>query len=137
MAKGTAKDQDPAWQFVMSSLRKNKSTRTELEKLGSKSGYTVDEIRHGIQEARDRAYVLVYSFASKSYTLKPNIGELFTWLRSRRRHSYTALRRAKSAYDHAKRIPAARIPQKIKEEWKILMSSMGDEIRLLAQHGAI
>lgn len=135
MAKESTKD--PAWQFIMSSLRKKEYSRIELEKLGKKSGYTVDEIRHGIQEARDRAYVLVYSFASRSYTLKPNIGELFIWLRSRRRHAFTALRRAKSAYDNAKQVPAARIPQKLKEEWKILMSSMGDEIRLLAQHGAI
>ncbi len=135
MAKKAEKD--PAWQFIMSSLRKKKSSRIELEKLGGKSGYTVDEIRHGIQEARDRAYVLVYSFVSRTYTLKPNIGELFTWLRSRRRHAFTSLRRAKSAYDNAKRVPAARIPQKLKEPWKILMSSMGDEIRLLAQHGAI
>ena len=130
-------EKDPAWQFVMSSLRKKKSSLLELEESGRKSGYSVDEIRYGIQEARDRAYVLVYSFVSRSYTLKPNIGELFVWLRSRRRHAFTALRRAKSAHEHAKRVPAARIPKKFKEPWKALMSSMGDEIRLLTQHGAI
>ncbi len=131
------REKDPAWQFIMSSLRKKSTSLMELEKSGFKSGYTVQEIRRGIQEARDRAYVLVYSFVGRSYTLKPNIGELFTWLRFRRRHAFTALRRAKSAYDHAKRVPTARIPKKLKEPWKVLMSSMGDEIRLLTQHGAI
>ena len=136
-AKKKRDEKTPAWQFVLQCLKKKKMEIAEIRKAFTEHGYTKTQVATAIREARDRLYVVVFNYKTFSYTNKPTLGELFTWLRSRRRSAYTSLKRADSAFNMAKRIPATQIPKKMAEEWKGLVSVMGQEIQLLQKNGAL
>ena len=100
-AKKKKDEKTPAWQFVLQCLKKKKMEISEIRKAFTEHGYTKTQVATAIRDARDRLYVVVFNYKTYSYTNKPTLGELFTWLRSRRRSAYTSLKRAESAFKMA------------------------------------
>jgi hypothetical protein len=129
----------PVDQFIIRQLRKKAMNMAEVKEVMVQEGYGDDVKRLPaiIQKARSEMSVIVYSHAKGKYTSKPSIMDMFTWLRSRRRHSYTALIRAQGAIRWALDVPISKVPQEIRKEWRGLLESLKKEVRVAEDNGVI
>jgi hypothetical protein len=129
----------PVSLFIIRQLRKKAMTLDELRDAMEKNGYADDlnKIPQIIKHARDNMALIVYSFAARKYTSRPGFKDLFTWLRSRRRHSYTALARAQGALRAALMLDKEKIPKEMREEFKNLLSIMKEETKIAEANGEL